>query len=168
MKKAFPVILILLTSFYCFGQGLKVSIEGSANFSGSAYAITEAGENFSSSVESESSVYISIESEDYWDKKNNRNKKWRVFVHKSDLMWDNNLRLETKRTGKGQKIEKKGQPNIHDGDDFMTISNTPTYFFRGKDEVAYIPVEIKLRGISLTMGAKEFETSIVLTVYDDW
>jgi hypothetical protein len=150
------------------GQGLKVSVEGDANFSGTTYTISEAGENFSASIASESSVYVSVESDDYWDKKNNRNKKWQIFIHKSDLTWDNNIDLEVKRTGKGNNVGNKGNPNIHDGEDFLKISNTSTYFFRGKNEVAFIPIEIKLSGVSLSMGAKDFETNIVLTVYDDW
>jgi hypothetical protein len=31
-----------------------------------------------------------------------------------------------------------------------------------------IPVALQLHGFSVTMGARDFETSLVFTVYDDW
>lgn len=166
--KYFQLLLcFIVATETAVAQDLTITVEGDATFSGSSYFITEAGEDFDSSIESESSVFVSVLSEDYW-KKNNRNKKWRIFVHRSDLSWNSDLMLETKRTGTGYNPQNSGNPNISDGENFLNITSTPTYFFRGKDEIAYIPVSIKLSGLSLTMGAQQFETNIVLTIYDDW
>lgn len=168
MKKYNIVFIFFFIHFLAPAQDLRVEVEGSVNFSGSAYSIAEAGENIRTSVENESSVFMSVTSENFWDKKNNKNKKWRIFIHKTDINWDNDLQLEVKRSGNGYRPESNGNPNIRDGNTYLDISNTPTYFFRGKHEIAYIPIGIKMSGVSLTMGAKQFETNIVVTVYDDW
>ena len=167
MIRAQYSILFLLLINIAWGQELKVTIEGNATFDNSQYSIREAGEDFPSSIESESSVYISVLYGNYWDKKNNPNKKWRIHIHKSDLSWDANLMVEAKRTGKGYNSKKKGNPKIYDGDNYQTATNIPTYFFGGKDEITYIPVNFKIGGVSVIMGAKEFETNMVFTVYDD-
>ena len=76
--------------------------------------------------------------------------------------------LEAARTGSGYNPDNNGNPNISDGESFQTITNNPTYFFRGKDQIAYIPFNLRLSGVSVTMGAQNYETNVVLTVYDDW
>lgn len=167
MKRVQYSILFLLLLNFAWGQELKVTIEGNTTFDNSQYSIREAGEDFSSSIESESYVYISVLYSNYWDKKNNPNKKWRIYIHKSNLSWDTNLTVDAKRIGKGHNLKNKGNPNIYDGDNYQTATNTPTYFFGGKGEITYIPVNLKIDGISVVMGAKEFETNMVFTVYDD-
>jgi len=167
MKTGQLFILFVLFINAVLAQDLKVAIEGNATFNNALYSIVEAGNDFNSSIESESSVFISILYSNFWDSKNNPNEKWRINVHKSDLTWHPNLMLETKRTGKGYKPAKRGSPNIHDGDNFQIITNTPTYFFGGKDEIVYIPLDLKISGMSVVMGAQEFETNIVFTVYGD-
>ncbi|HKJ80269.1 MAG TPA: hypothetical protein VKA10_12070 [Prolixibacteraceae bacterium] len=159
---------LILLGFCAAAQGLKVEVEGNVNFMGQAFTISEAGENISSSSTSETAIYVSVSSNDYWDKKKNKNKKWQVVVHKSDINWHNNLLLEIQRSGSGQNAGNNGRVNISDGNSFQEVTNTPNYFFKGKDEIVYIPIDVKLLGASLTMGAKQFETNIVLTVYDDW
>jgi hypothetical protein len=167
MRKVQLSILLFLFINVAWGQELKVSIEGNATFDNSQYSINEAGEDFPSSIESESSVYVSVIYGNYWDRKHHQNKKWRIHIHKSDLTWNDNLKVEAKRTGKGHNIKKKGKSKIYDGDHYQNATNLPTYFFGGKDEITNIPVNLKISGISVIMGAKEFETNMVFTVYDD-
>jgi len=168
MKKIFLIIITIHFAFFLKGQQLKVELEGNVNFDNSNFIIAEAGEDFPSGIESESSFFISVLYTDDFNKKKNPNTKWSIKVFKSDLTWHNNLMLECKRTGNGDKIKNSGNANIHDGENYQEISNTSTYFFRGKSEIAYIPIALIINGLSLVMGAETFETSVVFTVYDEW
>jgi hypothetical protein len=151
------------------GQQLKIELEGNATFDNSNFSVDEAGEDFPSSIESETSFFISVlYTDDNLNRKKSPSTQWNIKVFKSDLTWNNDLRLETRRTGRGQRVGQPGNPNVHDGDNNQLITNTSTYFFRGKGEVAYIPVTFNLSGFSLTMGASTYETRVVFTVYDEW
>ena len=159
----------------CFGfylvtnaQPLSIEINGTASFSNMQYNVSEAGMDFASSLESESQLYINIEYTSIWDKWFNPNTKWKINIQKTDVNWHPDIVIETKRTGNGNRPwYGQGSVNIHDGVTYQAITNTPTYFFRGRNEILNIPVSIKLSGISLVMGAQDFETNILLTVYED-
>ena len=168
MKKIFCTIFLFSITFLLSSQNIKVEVEGDATFNNSLFSVSEAGEDFPSSIESETSVFISVINGNLMDKFINQNNKWRIFVQKTDVQWDTDLILEAKRTGKGYKPNRNGRPNIHNGDNFQVITNNPTYFFNGKSEVAFIPINLKLNGFSIVMGAKDFETNVVFTVYDNW
>ena len=68
MRRVQYSILFLLLLNVAWGQELKVTIEGNATFNNSQFSIREAGEDFHSSIESESSLYISVLYSNYWDK----------------------------------------------------------------------------------------------------
>ncbi len=165
--------VIYLISVFCVfhltvtGQSMSIDINGNASFNNLIFDIKEAGEDFQPNIESESNLEISITYINFWDKKDNPNEKWRINVHKSDITWNSEINLQIKRSGDGNSTSKKSRIKLNDGENFQTITNTPSYFFRGKDEVENIPLDIQLNGISLAMGAQEFETNIILTVYDD-
>jgi len=161
-------ILFLFATLTSFGQQFKLSVDGSATFDNSMFAVTEAGEDFPASVESTTSVFVSILSNDNLNKKINRNAKWAVTVQKTDVTWDNNLILEAKRTGDGSNANNNGRVKINGGQNYQQITDVGLAFFDGKDEVINIPVGLKISGASVTMGAKQFETNIVLTVSDSW
>lgn len=171
MKKT-GILFILLLSFFCGRtQSLRVDITGNASFDNSAYSVTEAGEDFPSSIESETSLYMSVlYNTSWWGYVFYPDKQWRIFVHKSDINWDSDLTLSAQRTGTGSIVNSWwAQPLfIRDGTNYQNITNNPVYFFRGRHGITNIPVEFRLSGASLTMGARQFETSIVFTVYDDW
>lgn len=169
MKKLLLSIFSMIFVTVATGQQLKIELEGSANFDNSSFSVSEAGEDFSSSTESETSFFISVlYTDDNLNRKKNPNTKWNIRIYKSDLTWNNDLKLEARRTGRGQRVENSGNPNVHDGDNNQIITNTSTYFFRGMGEVVYIPITFNLSGFSLTMGASTYETRVVFTVYDDW
>lgn len=162
-------IFFMIFAIGAAGQQLKIELEGNATFDNSNFSVSEAGEDFPSSIESETSFSISVlYTDDNLNRKKNPNTKWNIRVFKSDLNWHNNLKLEARRTGRGQNVGHPGNPNVQDGENNLTINNTPTYFFRGMGEIAYIPVTFNLSGFSLTMGASAYETRVVFTVYDEW
>lgn len=168
MKKLFYFTLLICIPFLTEGQELTVQVDGDADFTHNLAPISEAGLDYPSTIQAESSVYVSVISNNLLDKKNNPNDKWRIHIHKLDMEWNQELALEARRTGQGFKPDNPGNPKIHDGDNFQPITNIPVYFFRGRGEIVQIPVALQLRGFSVTMGARDFETSLVFTVYDDW
>jgi hypothetical protein len=149
-------------------QQLIVQIEGDIQFNENLLTIREAGNDYPATLETHSSVYVSVQYDDQLNKKKNPNEPWRVFVHKQNMEWNENLSLKVRRTGKGSRLGNPGNPNIQNGDVFQDITNNPTYFFRGRGEIVQIPLAFELSGFSLAMGAGDFETSLVFTVYDDW
>jgi hypothetical protein len=168
MNKLFYFVLPIFIPFLTKGQELTVQVDGDADFTHNLTPISEAGLDYPSTLQAESLVYVSVISDNLLDKKNNLNYKWRIHVHKLDIEWNQELALEAKRTGRGFKPNNPGNPNIHDGDNFQQITNIPVYFFRGRGEIVQIPVALQLRGFSIIMGARDVETSLVFTVYDDW
>ena len=167
MKKIIITFCLVLSVAALTAQVLNVSVSGRANFNSSLYTINDAGEDFPSSVSDESSVSISL-SYGGWDKWFGPDVQWRVLVNKSELNWPSNLKVEIARKGNGAKDSWFGPtPSIYNGLAYQTISNNPTYFFSGRYGIRDIPLKLKLSGASLTMGAKQFDTSIMFTVYEE-
>lgn len=169
IKKVLTTISFFIICIVSQGQDLHVSITGTATFDNANFSIGEAGEDFPSSIESGSTIFVSVVSNNFWDRRDNPNKKWKIYIHKTNFSWNRKLKLKIKRTGKGVKKSNKGNenPNIHGGNSFQRVTNNPTYFIEGKGQILQIPLNIKLSGSSIIMGAKNYETNIVLTVYDD-
>lgn len=161
-------ILLLFAPFLLNAQQLILQVEGDASFNNNLTPIRESGEDYSSSLEAESTLNVSVMFDNQLDSRQNTNEKWRVFIHKLNMEWDNDLVLEARRTGKGSRPNNPGNPRINDGDNFQKITDIPVYFFRGMGEISQIPLTLQLSNFSVTMGARDFETSLVFTVYDDW
>lgn len=169
MKKIALIQIFFFAFFLSYGQNIDLSVTGNLNFDNSTYSISEAGEDFASSLSPESSAYISINYIDFLDLIFGSDIKWRIFVSKSDILWHQNLTLEIKRNGKGNKASWLGpSPTINHGTGYQTITNNPVYFFRGRYGSTDIPLGFRINGASLSMGASQFETTITFTIYDDW
>jgi len=145
-------------------QGLQLSLNGMVIFNELQLRVNDAGEDIEGEITSNSGVQLSVESYNFWEQKN---EKWQIYIHKSNIEWADDMRLEVKREGDGERINKKGGVNIHDGSSYTEITDNPTYFFRGKGLIANIPLAFQLKNLSLTMGANDFETDVVFTIYDD-
>ena len=168
MKKNIALLILLFSCFSGFCQPMNIEVNGTTSFGQTQNLVTEAGNDFPSTLESETAVDISVVFNNFWDKKDNPNEKWSINVQKSDIQWDPNLVLQIKRNGSGTTIDGRNTTVIYDGENYMEVTDTPVYFFRGKSEIYYIPLSLRLDNISVTMGAKNFETNIILTVYADW
>jgi len=178
MREGNGIIKVVLSFFFMlmatfsFSQQLEVLVSGNINFDNSSYAISEAGNDYQASIETQSSIFVTVDYtfwlyNYYWP----QGKKWSISVNKADVLWDPQLKLEIRRTGNGTSYNwnnRKNKVNISDGMEFQPISDTPIYFFKGKDAVYDIPITFKVSGASVTMGAKQFETNIILTVTDSW
>ncbi len=166
--KQYLILLIFLAGYISStAQSMVVEVQGSATFN-NLYVISEAGADFPSNIESESNMEISVLYSSYWDKRDNPNGKWRIHINKSDINWNSNLSLLIKRSGDGYKNGSNGTANIHDGENYLPVTDSPSYFFEGKGEITNIPLQLSISGFSIIMGSQEYETSITLTVYDGW
>ena len=168
MKAAFVFLLLILVGLGVNGQQLEIRLDGMITFDQSAFTIQGAGFDFSPTIESEASFFVSVNSGDDWDKKTNPNRKWKIEVRKEDLRWDNNIQLEIVRTGNGiGEHDNNGNGHIHNGNSYQTITEISSYFFNGKGFISDVPIQFRVSGFSVTQGAGEFETNVVLTIYDD-
>lgn len=168
MKYLIYLILFLFPAVATFGQQFKIAVEGNVSFDNSVFNVTEAGQDFPASFESAASVFVSILSNDELNKKVNPNAKWLVTIQKTDVTWDNNLVIEAIRTGDGSNANNNGKVKINGGQNYQPITDVGLAFFDGQNEIVNIPVGLKISGASVTMGAKQFETSVILTISDDW
>lgn len=168
MYLIYILILIIVNIRIASAQQLKIELDGDAVFNSSGLLITEAGNDFPSSLKSDVPVLLSVKYTDSWQKMNNPNNKWNIQINKVDINWHPDIILEVRRSGNGYVPDSNSNPNIHDGDIFQNVTNTPGYFFRGRGEIIYVPLDIQLRGLSVSMGAQTFETKIIFTVYDEW
>jgi len=166
MKKIFIVLSLLLIGIISHAQQMNIQVNGNVTFDNSLFSITEAGNDFVSSITNDFPVNVSLQYTSFWDKIFSPNKKWRLNVQKSDILWHSDLKLEIIRIGNGDR-PWRGNVVIHDGTNYQLVTNTSTYFFRGQNEISNVPLYFKLSDYSVTMGAKDFETNILLTVYDD-
>ncbi len=168
MKKYIWLAVLLFVFFSTQGQVLIIQLNGEINFDNSQISIDEAGLDFPSSIESEPTVNISVLYNDNSNTKINPNQKWRIFINKSDLVWSPDLTMEAIRTGTGENVGSHGVSTISDGESYQEITDVPSYFFKGRSETAYIPLQFRISGLSVVLGATDYETNIVFTVYDDW
>lgn len=160
------VLAFLFLALLAKAQQMNVSVDGVASFDGANFTISEAGEDFATTIESEASVFVSVSLDDELNKKVNPNQKWRIEIAKEDLIWESDVRLEIIRTGDGYG-HSNNKNQIFEGTVYQIVDGVSRYFFRGRGEVTEIPLQLKLSGFSVTQGAQDFETNVVLTIYDD-
>lgn len=167
MKKSVLLFLTLLLFSICSAQQIMLEVAGDATFNQSKFFVDEAGLDLSSVALTQNAILLSVTQGDYWTKKNNPNNKWKIHIFKQDN-WDDELQLAVKRTGKGQRVGNNGNPNIHGGGNYQLIRNNETEFIYGKGEIQNIPLMLRLKGQSLTMGAGTYSSRIIFTVYESW
>ncbi|WP_297099464.1 hypothetical protein [uncultured Draconibacterium sp.] len=157
----------ILLCFFALGsraQGLQLSLTGMVTFNEVQINVSDPGEDIEAVITANSGVQLSVESLNYWEQKN---EKWRIYVHKTNVEWADDIKLEVRRQGDGDKLNKKGGGNVHDGSTFAEIKDNPTYFFRGMGLISNIPLDFRINELSLSLGANEFEADVVFTIYDD-
>jgi len=163
MKKAILILVIFFCIKQVCAQEFLVTASGIVSFNKTQLVVGEAGSDISANLRS-NTVYLSINSNYFWNMKNER---WRIYVHKSDINWDDDINFTVKRTGTGKKYSGGGTPEIQGGKGYRKVTDNPTYFYKGKDKVLNIPMKFRIKKLSLTMGAEDFETDVIFTIYDD-
>lgn len=163
MKRIIIILVLFFGIKHVGAQEFYVTASGIVSFNETQLIVGEAGDDISANLRS-NAVYLSVNSNYFWNMKNER---WKIYVHKSDINWDDDINFTVKRTGNGKKYSGKGKTNLQGGKSDFKINDNPTYFYKGKDRVLNIPMKFRIRKLSLTMGAGDYETDVVFTIYDD-
>lgn len=168
MKKNILIMFLLLMALLSNAQSMEMEVTGTATFDQNSFAIIEAGNDFSSSIEIDSDLLLTIKSGDEWDERNNPNRKWKIEVRREDISWSDAINLEIVRSGNGYWKNNKGNSgHINNGTNFQSVGNNSSYFFGGKGLISDIPIQLRLSGFSIVNGANDYETNVILTIYDD-
>jgi hypothetical protein len=151
-KLTVTILLFLFLNPAIYAQVLTVT--GNWSLSISASSLTEAGNDFTGTYTSASTqTYIDVDV-----KKKNDN--WRIDVRKSDINWNPALILSVRRTGNGNS----SGPAPNGGTTFIQLTNSNQEFFRGRKDNPDIPVEYRLSGISVTIPAQSYSTTVIYTL----
>jgi hypothetical protein len=139
-------------------------VTGSPSFSTSNLNVTEAGNNFTSTINStsNSSVTVSNASTSWWWWSWNTN--WSVSVYKVDISWNSNLNIYIKRAGDGSGSGS----SVSGGTTYIVVSSTGTSFFSGAGNRSNIPISYQISGISMTVPADNYSTTIYYTISQTW
>jgi hypothetical protein len=86
---------------------------------------------------------------------------WRVDVLRIDSNWHTDFVLDIRRTGNGQ-----GPGTISGGTTYLTITTTSQTFVTGTRNRRGIPLQERLRGVSVAIPAAVYTTTIQYTVVD--
>ena len=86
---------------------------------------------------------------------------WRVDVRRIDTIWHANFVLSIRRTGFGS-----GTGSVTGGGGFQAITTTSQAFVTGSGNRAGIQLQERLGGVSVSIPAATYTTTIVYTVVD--
>lgn len=162
---------IILCALFCYGQlnaqQLELTVDGNIDFSGNYSIPTEAGEDYSQSLEGTQEIYLSIDDKDFFGKKVN-NVKWIISIELNEELGGDAV-LEAKRTGNGSNSNSPGKPNIKGGDTYRPVTDVKTRFFHGKREIINIPISFRLTGMSVLAGENlSSHTEVIFTISEGW
>lgn len=136
-----------------FSQNIDVS--GRWNERIRASDITEAGNDYVGTYESDpDETVITIEAK-------NKNKTITVLIRKEDDPgdWHSNLDLQIRRTDNNN--------NSNGGTSFQTITDFDSVFFYTKGKKNTVPIQYRIKGISVLLPVQDYTTTIIYTVYGD-
>lgn len=157
---AFFSVVLSLTG-YC---QTTISVTGNPVFPSTVFDVTEAGNDFVSSVVSTDGSLISI---DNTETNLHRNGKfnWSVSVNKSDINWNPTLGIQVRRSGDGTEGSNSNN-SITGGTNFQSVSDIPSTFFEGTAARDNVPIEYQISNISVLIPADNYETTVYFTVYE--
>lgn len=160
MNRNYLFIVVLVFSAYVI-QAQKITVTGGWNVSINSSAVSDAGNNLTSTVLSPTNATIIDVDVVPKSSYNRQYKPQRVLVQKADNVWNTDLVLWCKRTVTTQNA------NISLGTSFQQITNNAVLFFNTVGEQFNIPIQYQLTGISLLVPATNYNTSIIYTVLDN-
>ena len=157
-------IVFFLVSVNGFAQPLTVTTSGGPSFPYSSFELNEAGDDFSQDITSNTSGYLNISSGNFWDNYFSYFR-WKVNVLRNDVLWNQELSIQIRKSSNGQKRSIWG--NINSGSNWVTVNNTPSQFIKGAGSWTGITVDFKVKNISVLIPADDYQTTLVFTIYDD-
>jgi hypothetical protein len=90
---------------------------------------------------------------------------WRLDIRRTDTLWHADLSLYARRTGNGT-AGSGSNPSITGGTNYQLLTTTDTSFFSGYRGRTNIPVQLRLTGMSVTLGVNAYRTTITYTLVD--
>lgn len=127
-------------------------------------AITEAGMDFQEEMEFSTDEIILSVAIFPQNLDNVVYNSWQIHVSKNDLEWNEALELFIRRTGDG-KSDYNNKPL--NGEYYQKIETNSAFLFSGQGWINIIPLQIKLKGLSVTLPAKSYATEIIFTLIDN-
>ena len=85
---------------------------------------------------------------------------WKILVRKINFQWQEQLSVWVRRTGDGKNVF----PGINGGKNFLKVSDFNQLLFSGFGPHQSIPLQYQIRGISVTLPAKNYQSTIILTI----
>jgi hypothetical protein len=153
MKRTINLILTLtFASLYSHAQ--QIRIKGDVEFSFN-YSNIKAGEDYSLETESKrDGVSLSIN-------KLKRQAYWRVTVCKTDINWNNKVKIYVRRTNSGS-----GNGSVWGCTNYTRIRNMPQTVMQGYGGLNNIYLQYKLNGVSVDLPSNTYYTDIIYTLYE--
>lgn len=152
----FIMLLLLLSTMSAMAQ-ISISVTGSPVFDTSSLLVTEAGNDFSASVnELQPNTFINVT-----HSTNNYN--YAVYVNLTEQI--GTTRLLVQRAGNGTRPGGGGGAGqISGGTNPIELSTLSQLFFTGNRDRVNIPVQFSLQNISVTNPAGTLVYSVLFTV----
>ncbi len=86
---------------------------------------------------------------------------WRVDAQRIDSHWHVDLILNIRRTGSG-----RGPGTVSGGTAYLTITTMTKAFVTGSGNRSGIPLQEQLRGVSVSIPAATYATTVLYTIVD--
>ncbi len=174
MRKLFLIILGLVAVSFVYGQNFNVSVSGSVDFGDGLTLVGEAGSDFSTVLESQSGLSLTVAYSSgsiiaYWLYPN---RPWKLTVGMTGSSdWNSDvLQLEMKRNvSSGSLINGwfAGSKYIAGFERYEPLTEGINSEIYGRHGIQNIQFDFRIKGASVVLGAKYFETDVVFTVYDN-
>jgi len=159
-KHSILVTLLLLLSGCVWAQ-TRISTSGSIEFSGLSSAVQEAGEDIPSTYTTVTdAVELDLFRSGFFANLFPYN--WQVEINRLDTEWHPSLRLRIIRTGAGTGVYSF----FTGGTVPQEIGTTSAFFLEGSGYRVDIPLQFELSGLSVTLPAKTYRTTVLFTVTD--
>jgi hypothetical protein len=154
-RRKYNILLVfaLFFSFQLYGQ--TITVTGVPSFAASLFSVTEAGNNFTTTVSSATNATtINVASA--------ATRYWHINVDRVDVNWNPNLHVWVKRTGAGTGTSGG---TISGGTNFQDVTLTEALFFSGYKNRTGVTIQYQISGISMAVPAANYSTTIYFTIY---
>ena len=162
-SKGKPLAITLLLLFFIFISfnpiwGVKLKINGFWNLDVDYTDLSgEGGSDFNNEfLSTENMVTLSVDQKD--------SKNWELDVRKIDLNWHNELHLFVRRSSEG--VGDPTKSGITGGTLFLDILDSESLFMTGWGRRNSIGLQFKLTGLTASLPADPYTTTIVYTALD--
>lgn len=125
-----------------------------------ASSITEAGTNYSQTIESLNNQTQLTHS--VGGSGSNQNfTQWQVSVQRTSTSWHPSLVLNVRRVPGGSF---QGNATLNGGLTYQPITTTPTVLYSGNGNMTGIPIQYQLSGLSVLIPVASYSTTITYTL----